>query len=225
MNEEDPFEVKWRYMYSILFRYGSAHIQSEHRMIPVALAGVMRDNPCLNVMLESHADPESSESFNMQLSMRRSQSVWDALVFNGVERTRIEVANYGEIQPINKNTDEAEKALNRRVTFKPHTTGCQLNIDSLITKEILRIYKTRISNQIIINHDGRYMIQTGAFKTEQLAVMMAIKLKDFLPDNIYIIEDQGLFRVIVGYTNTRKEAMDIARVIQASGILSNPYNY
>jgi hypothetical protein len=34
-----------------------------------------------------------------------------------------------------------------------------------------------------------------------------------------------LFRVIVGYTNTRREAMEIARIIQASGILSNPYNY
>ncbi len=224
-NEQDPFEVKWRYMYSILFRYGSAHIQPEHQLIPKALAGVMQENLCLNLILESHTDPESSESFNMQLSMRRSQSVWDALVFNGVERTRIEAENYGEIKPLNKNTNEAEKALSRRVTFKPNASGCQLNIDSLITKEILRTYKSRISNQIIINHDNRFMIQTGAFKTEQFAVMMAMKLKDFVPDNIYIIEDQGLFRVIVGYTNTRKEAMDIARIIQASGILANPNNY
>jgi cell division protein FtsN len=69
------------------------------------------------------------------------------------------------------------------------------------------------------------MIQTGAFKTEEFAIMMAIKLKDLLPDNIYIIQDNGLFRVIVGYTQTRKEAVDVARVIQASGILANPYNY
>jgi cell division protein FtsN len=208
-----------------LFRYGSAHIQPEQQLIPKALAGVILENPCINLILESHADPESSESFNMQLSMRRSQSVWDALVFNGVERTRIEAENYGEIKPLNKNTNEAEKALSRRVTFKASPTGCQLNIDSLITKEILRTYNTRISNQIIINHDNRFMIQTGAFKTEQFAIMMALKLKDFVPDNIYIIEEQGLYRVIVGHTNTRKEAMDIARIIQASGILSNPYNY
>lgn len=224
-NEQDPFEVKWRYIYSILFRYGSSHIQPENQIITKALAGVMRDNSCLNINLESHADPESSESFNMELSKRRSQSVWDALVFNGVERTRIEVANYGEIQPLNSNANEAEKALNRRVTFKVNPTGCQLNLDSLITKEILRTYNTRISNQIIINHDGRFMIQTGAFKSEQLAVMMAIKLKDLLPDNIYIVQENGLHRVIVGYTNTRKEAIDIARIIQASGILANPYNY
>jgi len=55
--------------------------------------------------------------------------------------------------------------------------------------------------------------------------LMALKLKDFVPDNIYIVPDNGLYRVIVGYTETRKEAMDIARVIQASGILANPYNY
>ena len=224
-DEKDPFEVKWRYNYSILFRYGSAHLQPDYRIVPQALAGVMRDNPCLNLILESHADTESSESFNMQLTMRRSQAVWDALAFHGVERTRIEAENYGEIKPLNKNQNEAEKALNRRVTFKVSPTGCQLNIDSLITQEILRTYKSRISNQIIINHDNQFMIQTGAFKTEQLAIMMALKLKDFVPDNIYIVEDQGFYRVIVGYTNTRREAMDIARLIQASGILSNPYNY
>jgi len=224
-DEKDPFEVKWRYMYSVLFRYGSAHIQPEFQMIPKALAGVMRENPCLNIILESHTDPESSDDFNLQLSMRRSQSVWDALVFNGVERTRIEAENYGELKPINKNTNEAEKALSRRVTFKANPTGCMLNIDSLITREILRTYNTRISNQIIINFDNRFMIQTGAFKTEQLALMMVIKLRDLVPDNIYLIEDKGFYRVIVGYTNTRKEAQNIARIIQASGILSNPYNY
>lgn len=225
VNEKDPFDVKWRYNYSILYRYGSAHIQPEYQIVPKALASIMNENPCLSIVLESHTDPESSESFNMQLSMRRSQSVWDALVFHGVDRTRIEVENYGEIKPLNKNQNEVERALNRRVTFKVNAKGCQLNIDSLITQEILRSYKSRISNQIIINHDNRFMIQTGAFRTEQLAIMMAMKLKDFVPDNIYIIEDSGFYRVIVGYTNSRKEAMDIARLIQASGILSNPYNF
>ncbi len=224
-NEKDPFEVKWRYNYSILYRYGSAHIQPEYRIVPKALATVMSENPCLNIILESHSDSESSESFNMQLSMRRSQSAWDALVFHGIDRTRIETENYGEIKPLNNNQNEVEKALNRKVTFKVNPTGCQLNIDSLISQEILRTYKSRISNQIIINHDNRFMIQTGAFRTEQLAIMMTMKLKDFVPNNIYIIEDQGFYRVIIGYTNTRREAIDIARLIQAAGVLSNPYNY
>ena len=225
VNESDPFEVKWRYMYSVLFRYGSSHIQPENKIVVNALAGVMNSNPCLNINLESHTDTQSSDSFNMQLSTRRSQAVWDVLAYNGIERTRVEVANYGRLKPLNANANAAEKALNRRVTFKVGPTGCQLNIDSLLTQEILRTYNTRISNQIIINHDGQYMIQTGAFKTEEFAIMMAIKLKDLLPDNIYIIQDNGLFRVIVGYTQTRKEAVDVARVIQASGILANPYNY
>jgi len=224
-NEQDPFEVKWRYSYSILFRYGSSHLQPEFEMIPKALANVMIENPCLKLILESHADPESSESYNMQLSVRRSQSVWDAVVLNGVDRDRIETENYGELKPINSNSNVAEKALNRRVTFKAAPTGCQLNIDSLITKKIIGTYKTHVSNQIIINHDNRYMIQTGLFKYEKNALLMALKLRNFVPDNIYIVEDQGLYKVLIGYTNTRNEAMDIARVIQASGILSNPNNY
>jgi outer membrane protein OmpA-like peptidoglycan-associated protein len=222
VDEFDPFEVKWRYMYSLFFRYGNARIRTDQQMIVNAVAGVMQKNACLNVLLESHTDPESNETFNMNLSMKRSQAVWDALVYRGVDRTRIEVANYGEYQPPYSNANETEKELNRRVSIKVAPSGCQLPLDSLITQEIIKTYRTRISNQIIINHDGRYMIQTGAFKTEQLALMMALKLKDLLPDNIYIVPENGLFRVIVGYTKTRKEATDIARVIQASGIIANP---
>lgn len=224
VNEQNPFEVKWRYMYSFLFYYGKSNIRPEQGMLVRALASVMKQHPCLIVQLESHTDTESSDAFNMELSIDRAQSVWDALVFQGVDRLRIRVANYGKNAPLTTEENEAKKALNRRVAFKPHADGCQLNLDSLVTQEIIRTYNTRISNQHIINHDGRYMIQTGAFKNEELALMMAVKLRHVLPDNIYIVNDNELYRVIVGYTNTRSEAKDIARVIQASGILANPYN-
>lgn len=225
VTDSDPFAVKWRFSYSFLFHYASYKVRPEQKMLAKALAGIMKDNTCLVLYLTSHTDLESSEERNMQLSIKRAQSVWDELAYEGIERTRVEVANYGENKPFNANSNSAEKALNRRVTIGVHPTGCQMNIDSLLTEKIKQTYKTRISNQIIINHDNKFMIQTGAFSLEQNAILMALKLKDFVPDNIYIVPDNGLYRVIVGYTETRKEAMDIARVIQASGILANPYNY
>ena len=49
----------------------------------------------LVLYLTSHTDLESSEERNMQLSIKRAQSVWDELAYEGIERTRVEVANYG----------------------------------------------------------------------------------------------------------------------------------
>jgi hypothetical protein len=141
------------------------------------------------------------------------------LTYNGIERTRIEAINYGKYKPLNSNSNAAEQALNRKVCFKVNPKGCQLNVDSLITLEILSTFKSPISSQKVIEHDGSYMIETGVFKSEDTAIMMFVKLKDLLPDNIYIIKENGLYRVIVGYTSTRSEALDIARLIQASGVL------
>lgn len=225
VDETNPFAVKWKFSYSYLFRHASAEVRPEQRMITKALAGVMKANPCLKVYLTSHADTGSSSDRNMKLSIKRSQAVWDALTLEGIDRTRIEVANFGDNKPFNANSNSAERALNRRVTIAPDKSGCQLNIDSLMTEEILSSYKSKVYGMAIINHDGKYMIQTGLFAQERNAMLMALKLKEFVPDNIYIVPENGLFRVIVGYTETRQQALDVSRIIQASGILSNPENF
>lgn len=224
VDETNPFAVKWKFSYSYLFRHASAEVRSEQRMITKALAGVMKANPCLNVYLTSHADPGSTPDRNMQLSIKRSQAVWDALVHEGVERTRVEVANFGDNKPFNANSNSAERALNRRVTIAPDKSGCQLNLDSLITEEILKNYRSKVWGLAVISHDGKYMIQTGLFEHERNAMLMALKLREFVPDNIYIVPENGMYRVIVGYTETRQQALDVSRVIQASGVLTNPEN-
>jgi len=223
-NSTDPFEVKWRYKYSILFRYRGSKVGAEYQPLLQALSNVINNNSCLILDMSAHTDSLSSVESNMRLSIKRSQAVWDVLAFNGVERTRVEVANFGENKPVNNSENAAEIALNRRVAFTVSPKGCQLNLDSLLTQELLQTYKGQIGNQRIIKSDGKFMIQTGAFQSENSALLMAVKLKDFVPDNIYIVQENGLHRVIVGFTNTRDEAMDMARLVQASGILANPAN-
>ncbi|OIP84411.1 MAG: hypothetical protein AUK44_02480 [Porphyromonadaceae bacterium CG2_30_38_12] len=219
---DDIFEVKWNYIYSIYYEPNRYNIRPSQQIVLNALAAIMKKNPCLNINLSSHTDSVSTEEHNMELSKLRSGLVWDALVKNDIERTRIEAINYGELKPFNNNANKAERAVNRRVLFQVAPTGCQLNLDSLITSEILNSYETHVSSQIIIQHDGRYMLQTGLFKSEQFAILMAIKLNSVVPNNIYIIEEKGFYRVIVGYTKTRKEAMNVARIIQATGVIANP---
>ncbi|MBP6610687.1 MAG: OmpA family protein [Paludibacter sp.] len=223
-NSNDPLEVKWRYKYSILFRYRSSRVGTEYQPLLRALSSVINNNSCLILDMSAHTDSLSSDESNMRLSMKRSQAVWDVLALNGVERTRVEVANFGENKPVNNSENAAEVALNRRVAFTVSPKGCQLNLDSLLTQELLQTYKGQIGNQRIVKSDGKFLIQTGAFQSENSALLMAVKLKDFVPDNIYIVQENGVHRVIIGFTNTRDEAMDVARLVQASGILANPAN-
>lgn len=223
-NTVGPFEVKWRYMYSVLFRYRSSKVDYSYQTLLKALSNVINANPCLMLDMSAHTDSLSSVESNMRLSVKRSQAVWDVLAYNGVDRTRVEVANYGENKPLNNSSNAAEIALNRRVAFKVNPKGCQLNLDSLITQELLHRFDLQIGNQRIVKMDSKFMIQVGAFQSESAAVLMTVKLKDFVPDNIYTVFENGVHRVIVGYTNTREEAMNVARLIHASGILSNPQN-
>lgn len=220
----DPFEVKWRYMYSVLFKHRSSKVGTEYFSLIKALANVLKTNECLILTVTAHTDSTSTQESNMRLSMKRSQAVWDMLAYNGVDRTRVEVVNYGENKPINNSENAAEIALNRRVAFAAGKSGCAMNLDSLITDELLKSHTTNIGNQRVVQADSKYMVQTASFKTEDLAILMSIRLKDFVPDNIYIIEDKGWYKVVVGYVNSYDEAMNVARLIQASGILSNPNN-
>src|SRR5690606_4966518 len=64
------------------------------------LAGVIKDNPETRWRVEGHTDAVGSESYNMELSRKRAQSVVDFLLQQGVQRDRIEVVPLGESQPI-----------------------------------------------------------------------------------------------------------------------------
>jgi outer membrane protein OmpA-like peptidoglycan-associated protein len=66
-----------------------------------------------------------SESYNMELSQRRSQSVVDYFVANGITAKRLVSVGRGESEPRASNETEAGRQLNRRVELyvKPIVQG------------------------------------------------------------------------------------------------------
>lgn len=71
------------------------------------------DKTYVDVM--GHTDSTGSDSYNMQLSQGRAQSVASVLTQKGVEPVRLVVRGYGEQHPIASNDTASGRAMNRRV--------------------------------------------------------------------------------------------------------------
>jgi len=67
---------------------------------------------------ECGTDSVGSEEYNMDLYLRRANSVRDLLVQRGVGISRIQTVEFGETMPIATNNNEADRQLNRRVEIK-----------------------------------------------------------------------------------------------------------
>jgi OmpA-OmpF porin, OOP family len=78
----------------------------------------LKDNPALNVEISGHTDNSGSEPYNLQLSQKRAQSVFNYLVSNGIEAKRLIPKGYGPNRPLAENTTEEGRQKNRRIEFK-----------------------------------------------------------------------------------------------------------
>ncbi|MDE2505160.1 MAG: OmpA family protein [Burkholderiales bacterium] len=67
------------------------------------------------VSVEGHTDSDGTEAHNQALSEARAESVAEALVARGVDRSRIVTVGYSFNRPVASNATEDGKRLNRRV--------------------------------------------------------------------------------------------------------------
>lgn len=81
------------------------------------LIQIMNENPTLVVELAGHTDSDGSDSYNLNLSQARAQSVVDYLLEAGIGAERLVAKGYGETKPIVPNDTPANKQLNRRTEF------------------------------------------------------------------------------------------------------------
>ncbi len=70
------------------------------------------------LVVEGHTDNQGDDSSNQKLSERRTQSVRNYLILNGISKDRVTAIGYGESQPIASNESTAGRTKNRRVEIK-----------------------------------------------------------------------------------------------------------
>lgn len=99
------------------FKWGSAIIRPQDVEHLDAAAEVMRQHTNLRVTILGHADSTGGERFNLGLSLRRAQTVKEALISRGVTADRLEARGLGESVPVASNGTRDGRARNRRIEF------------------------------------------------------------------------------------------------------------
>jgi len=102
----------------INFDTGKATIRPESFPILNQAAGLLKKNPNVRVEIQGHTDSVGSDSYNLRLSEARANSVYQYLVSQGIDPTRLSARGYGETMPVANNVTREGRALNRRIDFQ-----------------------------------------------------------------------------------------------------------
>lgn len=97
------------------FAFNSTELDQEARQYLEQVAHELTSDPSLKLFVEGFTDNVGRSTFNQLLSERRAQSVCDYLRELGITEERLHSMGRGEQQPLNANSTEEERALNRRV--------------------------------------------------------------------------------------------------------------
>jgi OOP family OmpA-OmpF porin len=102
--------------YVILFDFDKSNINDAGQaVINQILADIQSRGGSVNVSATGHADRSGSEEYNMALSLRRADSVRDALISGGVPADAITTAGRGESENAVPTADGVKEQANRRV--------------------------------------------------------------------------------------------------------------
>lgn len=99
----------------ITFNINSANIAPGLYSVLNDVAKVFGEYDKTLLVVSGHTDDTGTYQYNMDLSLKRAQSVQQYLVGQGVQAIRIETQGLGPNYPLVANTSEANRAKNRRV--------------------------------------------------------------------------------------------------------------
>ena len=108
-------------LYGIYFDTDKATLKPESEATLNQVLGLLKGKPTLRLEIGGHTDSQASDSYNLDLSKRRAQSVVKWLTDKGIVATRLKAEGFGETRPVADNETAAGRALNRRVEIRDIT--------------------------------------------------------------------------------------------------------
>jgi OOP family OmpA-OmpF porin len=79
---------------------------------------VLDNNPNGKLIISGYASSDGEEQFNVNLSVKRAEAVFEYLVSLGISAVRLEVEGKGATDPLGDNSEPKGRAINRRVQFR-----------------------------------------------------------------------------------------------------------
>lgn len=117
--ELDPVsEGKSMVLRNVFFESGEYELKDGSRVELDKLIGFLKTNPNIGIEIRGHTDIVGTESFNLTLSEKRAEAVYNYLITHGVDGKRLQYRGYGYSVPLAENESEKGRALNRRTEVK-----------------------------------------------------------------------------------------------------------
>ena len=101
----------------IYFDYDRSEIRQGDYEVVYAHAEYLKQNPNRRIRVEGHTDENGSREYNVALGERRSRSVADALMSQGVSGNQVATVSFGKEKPDSLGHSAEDKALNRRAVI------------------------------------------------------------------------------------------------------------
>lgn len=115
----EPIEVGHKVILNnIFFDTNSFELKTESLSELDKLVDFMTLNPTLKIEISGHTDNVGNDQANQVLSENRAKSVYQYLISNKVDASRLVYKGYGETQPIAPNDTDEGRQKNRRTEFK-----------------------------------------------------------------------------------------------------------
>ncbi len=101
----------------ILFATNSYELSNKSKFILKRFADFLNHYKTIEVLIQGHTDDIGEDDKNLTLSENRSDAVKRYLISLGISDKRLSSIGYGETQPKVPNTDDVNRAVNRRTEF------------------------------------------------------------------------------------------------------------
>ncbi|ASJ71390.1 OmpA family protein [Granulosicoccus antarcticus] len=101
----------------VYFEVDHAELNVEDRQKLDDFATAMLEND-MTIQIDGHTDWIAKEQYNMSLSVRRAETVFNYLASKGLPEERMTTMGYGETRPISNNNTANGRALNRRAELQ-----------------------------------------------------------------------------------------------------------
>ena len=103
---------------NILFGFDSYELSASAKSNLDQLSTILKDYPDTDIEIQGHTDSKGSDSYNLNLSNQRANSVRNYLAaYAQISRSRINTVGYGESAPEYDNGTDEGRSQNRRVEF------------------------------------------------------------------------------------------------------------
>src|SRR5690606_15485358 len=114
LDPDDPMNLPLAEKSIVYFYYDSYSLTSTAFSIVDKVVQKMKENKSLNVHLKGYTDLAGSEQYNLPLSKKRAQMVFDYMNSRGITADRIVMSHYGKENPVINSVDPSSAWQNRR---------------------------------------------------------------------------------------------------------------